>query len=147
MNKPMHYRRLPVLLHLVLLAVIFSIFGAGAFAQDETEPLDPVSQRILAAVGASQPATGVVASDRGNDGGGTIVVNWNLSVDDHDGGSVVGYTLQRALALDGPYEEVGSSVMGAAWGHGIEGIPVSGQDGDRSPGGVLGYIAAPLIDE
>lgn len=112
----MLYRKQPVALHLVSLAIIISLFGAVVSAQDETattEPLDPGSQRVLETVGAPQPATGLEAYDQTNDGGGTIVVSWELSADDDSLGSVVGYTLERAGAIDGPWEEVGSSVTGA----------------------------------
>ena len=112
----MYSRRQPFAPYIILFTIVLSLFGAVVFAQDEvagTEPLDPVSQRILETVGAPIPATGVDAFDRPNDGGGSIVVTWVLSADDHLQGSVTGYTLQRAEAVDGPYEEVGSSVMGA----------------------------------
>ena len=87
-----------------------------AVAQDVVsgaEPLDPASRRILEVVSAPAPATGLQALDRANDGGGTIIVSWELSADDHPQGAVTGYTLQRAEAADGPFVEVGSSVMGA----------------------------------
>ncbi|MCD6250351.1 MAG: fibronectin type III domain-containing protein [candidate division Zixibacteria bacterium] len=112
----MYSRRKPFALYVILFTIIFSLFGVVACAQDEvagTELLDPVSQRIIEAVGAPLPATGVEASDKPNDGGGSIVVTWVLSADDHLQGSVTGYTLQRAEAFDGPFVEVGSSVMGA----------------------------------
>ena len=87
-----------------------------AQAQEPQEPADTVSaatQRILEAVGQPRPVTHVQAIDRPNDGGGTITVDWGLSPDDYKGGKATGYSLMRATSADGPYQEVGTSVMGA----------------------------------
>jgi len=85
--------------------------------QDETagvDSLDAISQRVLAAVGTPRPATDIYAKDNPNDGGGTISVNWTLSSDDSETGSVIGYQILRSELSDGPFEEIGTAVTKAS---------------------------------
>jgi hypothetical protein len=51
------------------------------------------------------PVTGVTAADKPSDGGGTIVITWNLSPDDPQGkGRVLGYEILRGTSANGPFE-------------------------------------------
>ncbi len=112
----MHFRRLGPSALATFLTLCLVIPSIG-FAQGESETADPVAtaadSRVLAAIGAPRPATGLNATDRGNDGGGTVIVTWEISPDDHATGTVFGYTLKRATTAEGPFEEVGSDVAGA----------------------------------
>jgi Domain of unknown function (DUF6754) len=49
----------------------------------------------------------VTAEDNPNDAGGAIVINWDLSVDDHIDGKVVAYRILRAEKPEGPFIQVG----------------------------------------
>ncbi|RKX21545.1 MAG: hypothetical protein DRP35_04025 [Candidatus Zixiibacteriota bacterium] len=63
-----------------------------------------------------QPATNVVAKDTPNDEGGSIIVSWDLSADDHAGGKVTQYKVFRAMVIDGEvgeYQQVGENTAGA----------------------------------
>lgn len=45
--------------------------------------------------------------DNPNDAGGSVIVRWDISIDDHAGGKVVAYKIMRAEAKDGEFAEAG----------------------------------------
>jgi len=52
-------------------------------------------------------------SDVPNDAGGSLIIEWDLSPDDHEGGKVKEYIVLRSKAAKGPFEEVGNATQGA----------------------------------
>lgn len=54
----------------------------------------------------------VEAVDNPNDDGGAVIVNWDLSVDDHEGGKVTGYKILRSEEPEGDFVEVGDVSAG-----------------------------------
>ncbi|MCX6827949.1 MAG: hypothetical protein NT002_01505 [candidate division Zixibacteria bacterium] len=49
----------------------------------------------------------VLAKDNPDDAGGAVVINWDLSVDDHVDGKVVAYKILRAEKQEGPFDQIG----------------------------------------
>lgn len=58
-------------------------------------------------------AKNVTAKDNPNDEGGAVVITWDLSIDDYEGGKVVGYKILRAADPEGEFSEVGDVAAGS----------------------------------
>jgi hypothetical protein len=54
----------------------------------------------------------VIAKDNPDDAGGAVIINWDLSVDDHPGGKVTAYNLFRSENKDQGYTLVGEAPSG-----------------------------------
>jgi hypothetical protein len=99
-------------LRLKLIYLIASLFigVSGVAAQDSTGRIDP---------GVNIPpdvtpvmVKNVIAKDNPNDAGGAIMVNWDLSVDDHPGGKVTAYNVLRSENREQDYTLVGETPAG-----------------------------------
>jgi hypothetical protein len=90
-----------------LFAIIFPTF---VFAQTVAPP-HPESQ-LNAIAGIPRPPLNVAATDLPNDGGGGIIVSWELSPDDDGNGKVTGYLVSRSESAAGPFETVGDATRG-----------------------------------
>jgi len=54
----------------------------------------------------------LTAKDNPNDAGGAILIKWDLSIDDGEGGKITHYQVLRAEFAEGPFEEVGEVPSG-----------------------------------
>lgn len=61
---------------------------------------------------AYRPVTDLTVKDNPNDGGGAVLVKWELSADDPKVGAVSAYVIYRSESPDGPYEIVGDVTSG-----------------------------------
>ncbi|UCD93349.1 MAG: fibronectin type III domain-containing protein, partial [Candidatus Zixiibacteriota bacterium] len=59
-------------------------------------------------------AKNVKVADNPNDDGGAVIISFDLSVDDYDGGKVTGYKIQRSEGPDVEFEEIGSISSGTS---------------------------------
>lgn len=91
------------------------LFSGSVFAEDsdiQADTLVAASGIINSIPTTPAPATNVIAKDNPNDGGGAIIVEWDLSPDDSkefDPPRVDGYSVLRSESPDGPFEEVGDT--------------------------------------
>lgn len=94
----------------------FPLLTPIAIAQDLNDGLEgSATEAVDAAFIESQkpaPPTNVVAADLDNDGGGAVLVTWDLSSDDVDGGKVKEYLIMRSDSPEGPFEEMGNAARG-----------------------------------
>ncbi len=118
-RKGRHLLRLRETIHGFLRFTGLVFFALAAFL---FSPKFSYSQEIVQSAGslsdtaapmAPQPPTNVIVKDLPNDGGGAIIVRWNLSPDDDGNGNVTGYIVSRAESADGPFKPVGDAVRGA----------------------------------
>jgi hypothetical protein len=73
------------------------------------------------------PVSGVIASDRTNDAGGSIIVRWEKSVDDTETSDIVKeYHIFRSTSKDGEFEMIGTAEKGAR--EYIDGTTVDGTE-------------------
>jgi hypothetical protein len=91
-----------------------------AHAAFASAALDKANSTIMMAPALADPArpappSNVTACDRPNDDGGAIVVSWTPSPDDNvESGSVTGYVIYRAVAQEGPFQELGLAEAGSS---------------------------------
>ncbi|MEE9443444.1 MAG: fibronectin type III domain-containing protein [candidate division Zixibacteria bacterium] len=103
-----------------LYAVLFSIllFSPKILAQSEstesvTDTLtQPAYDSLFLRERTPQPAFEINAYDNENDKGDAIVVNWEKSPDDYEGGNVMEYKILRSTSPDGEFSELGSTPQG-----------------------------------
>jgi len=69
---------------------------------------------IFMAQQTPQAPFNIVAKDRPNDAGEAIILSWDLSPDDYDGGKVMEYLILRSDSPEGPFEELGNTTQGLA---------------------------------
>ncbi len=104
----------------VLSLILFSLFFLSitpiAIAQDSTDIIiEPATETVDDAfIEAQKPLapTSVAAIDLDNDGGGAVLITWDLSVDDVEGGKVKEYLIMRSASAEGPFEERGNATLG-----------------------------------
>jgi hypothetical protein len=119
-----------------LAAILLS--GGAASAQTAQQPADTgIAKEISDSVTAAQipqPVTAVTARDNPNDGGGTVIVKWELSPDDTAHGIVSGYWILRSTSPEGPFKEVGDITAGTT----------SSDDGNTTDGQEYFYKVIPV---
>jgi hypothetical protein len=59
-----------------------------------------------------QPAFNLVGKDVDNDAGEALVLTWDLSPDDYEGGNVKEYLILRSESPNGPFEQLGNTTQG-----------------------------------
>jgi len=57
-------------------------------------------------------AKNITVRDNPGDDGGSIQIQWDISVDDYDGGKVTAYRVMRSMEMDGEYTIVGDAPAG-----------------------------------
>lgn len=130
---------------LVVAALLTLALTAGPTPAQQLDPaadttVFPADQMASEEAVYPQSPVDVAVRDNPNDGGGAVMVNWELSPDDYDGGLVEAYTVYRSESIDGPFTEVGDVTAGAR-----EFMDGSTDDG-RSYYYVLVAIADPASD-
>ncbi len=98
----------------IFLAIIF-ILGSIAYAQDagDTNPADQ-SPDGMPPYPKPDPPRNLIVKDNPSDGGGRILVEWELSGDDGAGKeNVIGYEIYRAVAGDTNFVSIGMASAGA----------------------------------
>ena len=98
--------------------IFFSVFllvASMAIGQDATTPLsDDQAPGSMPPYPKPDPPRDIKASDNPSDGGGRILVEWELSTDDGAGKTnVVGYEIFRAESGDTAFKSVGMAAAGA----------------------------------
>lgn len=99
------------LLILALLSITASAFAQAGPASDTT-----ISQAVVDSLtDANRPAppTNVTVRDNPNDGGGAVLINWDLSADDQGARNVSVYDVYRSKSPEGPFEQIGDAVQGS----------------------------------
>jgi len=100
---------------LALFLLIFAcLISTGAFAQ-ETSPKPPSDSASISMPLYPPPAapTNIIVRDNPSDGGGKILVRWDLSIDDGRGNNnVVGYEVLRAEEGSGQFISTGMAANG-----------------------------------
>lgn len=81
----------------ILMAAVLPVSVLALQTEGSTEVNDTLAMTTDSAIVVyPQPPVSVVATDNPNDGGGAIIINWDISPDDHAEGSVVAYRLFRS---------------------------------------------------
>lgn len=99
-----------------LITVVFFSLQSVPVAQEMPDQAPP-SDSALAVIDtleapAYRPVTDLTVKDNPNDGGGAVLVKWELSADDPKVGAVSAYVIYRSESPDGPYEIVGDVTSG-----------------------------------
>ena len=107
----------PIFTLLVSVFVIFPFPIQNLAAQEDALPdsLEVSSPEVDSAFLAQQTPQApynVTAKDRPNDAGEAIIISWDLSPDDVEGGKVKEYLILRADSPNGPFEELGNTTQG-----------------------------------
>ncbi len=107
---------------LPILAISIIGLGAPALAQEASAPATDTVEAAAPAIPDSvrealtpRPPTDVTVKDTPNDAGGSVTIKWTLSPDDHEGGKVDRYLVQRAIdenGTPGAWKEVGDASAG-----------------------------------
>jgi hypothetical protein len=95
---------------LFLVVFAFGLASAQEAAQDSTGP-PPVDATMAP---APAPPTNVRVIDRPDDAGHALIIKWDLSKDDHEGGIVSTYDIMRASSPNGEYVSRFIAVRGIA---------------------------------
>ncbi len=88
---------------------------ASAFAQAELASDTAVAQAVVDSLtDANRPAppTNITVKDNPNDGGGAVLINWDISIDDQGSRQVSTYFIYRSTSPNGPFTEIGDAVQG-----------------------------------
>lgn len=100
-------------------AVLFPLllFPSHILAQDDSagDSLaagEPVYDSVFIKEKTPQPAFNIVARDVDNDAGGSVILTWDKSPDDYEGGIVKEYLIMRSESAAGPFEELGNTTQG-----------------------------------
>jgi len=97
--------------------ILLAMFAKPALTEEADSQADTlVSSQVVSDSIPAAPAaaTNVRAKDKPNDGGGAIIIEWDLSPDENGLEGVQGYTVFRSIFADGPFSEVGNAVRGAS---------------------------------
>ncbi len=102
----------------LLLFLLVSLFSMPVLAQEEPVTVDTESLLVvpdsLPLEYYPLPPSNVRMKDVPNDAGGSLLIEWDLSLDDYEGGKVKEYRILRGEAAEGPFEELGSTARGTA---------------------------------
>jgi hypothetical protein len=102
----------------VIAAIPIILLSISAFGQDSPKTDLPQAGPIGAGMPPypkPAPPRNITAIDNPSDGGGKILVTWQLSPDDSEHGSVVGYEILRAVAgRQGPSDDTAFTSVGFA---------------------------------
>lgn len=112
----MDFKQLRILKYCSLIIISLFVLNSLAIAQDEADSTIVETIDSLTLALQPQPVTNVTAKDTPNDEGGSIIVSWDLSTDDHPDGKVNQYKVFRAISTDGQlgeFQEVGENTAGA----------------------------------
>jgi hypothetical protein len=101
-------------------AVLFSILLLSPTILAQSESTESVSDTLAQTVydtlflreRTPQPAFDINAHDNENDKGDAIVIVWEKSPDDYEGGNVMEYKILRSTLPDGEFSELGSTSQG-----------------------------------
>ncbi|MFH1700996.1 MAG: fibronectin type III domain-containing protein [Candidatus Zixiibacteriota bacterium] len=101
-------------------AVLFSLVLSSPKAIAQSEPVESNTDTLAQQVYDSsfleeltpQPAFDINAFDNANDKGDAIVINWERSPDDYEGGNVMEYKILRSTSPEGEFTELGSTPQG-----------------------------------
>lgn len=100
-----------VLFSIVLLSP--AILAQSESTESVTDTLEqPVYDTLFLRERTPQPAFDINAHDNENDKGDAIVINWEKSPDDYEGGNVMEYKILRSTSPDGDFSELGSTPQG-----------------------------------
>ncbi len=122
MQRHQHTPSPTCLLCSLLLILAISIISLGAPAVAQETPGDSAAVTVpevipdsVRAAMTPRPPTDVTVKDTPNDAGGSVTITWALSPDDHEGGKVDRYLIQRAIDVNGQpgeWKEVGDASAG-----------------------------------
>lgn len=91
--------------------LIFMLVAQGMNVEATNAPVE--SPELLETQEILAPPTSVVAIDRPNDAGGSIIITWDKSIDDGEGKDrVKEYHVSRSISKDGEFELIGTVNMG-----------------------------------
>jgi hypothetical protein len=96
-----------------LFLLILPLTSVRAQEAEKAISSDALALDSAATLIAPLPVPSVTAKDKPNDGGGTIIVTWELSPDDTgDSSLVTGYYILRSTNPDGPFDTVATETRG-----------------------------------
>ena len=101
--------------YVFIFVALLLLIPSGVMAQDESQPLTSDSSALtMPPYPKPAPPTDVDAVDNPSDGGGRILVKWQLSTDDGVGkNNVVGYEVFRAEVGDTLFKSTGMAAAGS----------------------------------
>jgi len=98
--------------HKLMIGVLFVLFGMSSLWA-QTEPVEADSAVVDSTELYPAPVSHLRATDKPNDHGHAIVVEWETSADDGGGkNNVVLYQVFRSMSFDGPFDSVGTAPAG-----------------------------------
>jgi hypothetical protein len=96
----------------ILLASVFSFAPVKGQEPVNTEAVTADTPQVIPPNVTPVMPKNVVVRDNPNDAGGAIIITWDISVDDYDGGKVTAYKILRAVDTTDRFQEVGDVSAG-----------------------------------